>query len=190
LRQIKKYANRKLYDTETKRYISLEGIASLVRQGEDVQVVDNRTGEDITSLILSQVLREQERQGGLLPSTLLTALVRRGTVGLEHLRGSLQSSLHALTTLEDDIEERIEALAERGEISLTEVQELREEMAARAQERQVNAEERIRQEIEGALVRLDVPTASDLDALLSQLEKIEGKIDSLVAQMDQGISQQ
>jgi polyhydroxyalkanoate synthesis repressor PhaR len=180
LRQVKKYANRKLYDTEAKRYISLGGIASLVREGEDVQVVDNRTGEDITTLILSQILREQERQGGLIPRALLMALVRRGTVGLEHLRGSLQSSLHALTTLEDDIEERIEDLAERGEISLTEVQELREEMAARARERQANAEERIQQEIEGALVRLQVPSNHDVDALTQRLAEIEAKLDSLL----------
>jgi polyhydroxyalkanoate synthesis repressor PhaR len=180
LRQIKKYANRKLYDTEAKRYISLGGIASLVRQGEDIQVVDNQTGEDITSLILSQILREQERQGGLLPRTLLTALVRRGTVGLEYVRGSLQSSLHALTTLEDDIEDRIEGLAEKGEISLTEVQELREEMAARARERQASAEERIQQEIEGSLVRLQVPTNHDVAALTQRLEEIEAKLDSLL----------
>lgn len=181
MRHIKKYANRKLYDTEAKRYVSLAGIACLVRQGEDVQVVDNQTGEDITSLILSQILREHQRQGGLVPRTLLTALVRRGTVGLEHLRGSLESSLHALTTLEDDLEDRIEALGESGEISLTEVQELREEMAARARERQASAEGRILQEIEGSLVRLQVPTNHDVDALNQRLAEIEAKLDSLLS---------
>jgi polyhydroxyalkanoate synthesis repressor PhaR len=181
VRQIKKYANRKLYDTEAKRYISLGGIASLVQEGEDVQVLDNQTGEDITSLILSQILREQERQGGLLPRGLLTALVRRGTGGLEYLRGSLQSSLQALKTLEDDIEERIEALAQRGEISLTEAQEMREEMAARARERQASAEARILQEVEGSLVRLGVPGKQDIDALNQRLAEIEAKLDSLLS---------
>jgi polyhydroxyalkanoate synthesis repressor PhaR len=185
LRQIKKYANRKLYDMEEKRYVSLRGIAALVREGEDVQVLDNETGDDITSLILSQILREQERAGGLLPRPLLTALIRRGSGGLAHLRGSLQSSLQALKTLEEDLDQRIEALAQRGEISLSEAQELREEMAAGARERQAASEERIVQEIQDSLVRLDVPTQTELEGLRSQLGQIETKVDSLL--WDQGL---
>jgi polyhydroxyalkanoate synthesis repressor PhaR len=181
LRQIKKYANRKLYDTVEKRYISLRGIAALVRDGEEVQVLDNETGDDITSLILSQVLREQERAGGLLPLALLTALIRSGSGGLVHLRGSLQSSFQALKTLEDDLDQRLEALAQRGEISLSEAQELREEMAARARERQAEAEERILEEIEGSLARLGVPTNSDIEALSQSLAEIETKVDSLLS---------
>ncbi|HUW10341.1 MAG TPA: polyhydroxyalkanoate synthesis regulator DNA-binding domain-containing protein, partial [Anaerolineae bacterium] len=178
----------KLYDMEEKRYISLRGIAALVREGEDVQVLDNETGDDITSLILSQILREQERAGSLLPPPLLTALVRRGSGGLAYLRGSLQSSLHALKTLEDDLDQRIEALAQRGEISLSEAQELREEMAARAQERQAEAEERILEEIEGSLVRLGVPTRSDIQGLQNQLDGIAAKVHSLVALRGQDTS--
>jgi polyhydroxyalkanoate synthesis repressor PhaR len=181
LRHIKKYANRKFYDTEDKRYVSLSGIASLVRAGEDVQVLDNQTGDDITGLVLSQILREQEREGGLLPRALLTALVRRGTGGLEHLRGSLYSSLRVLKTLEDDLDQRIETLAERGVISLAEAQELREEMAAGARERQAAAEERILQEIEDSLVRLGVPTNEDVEALNERLAEIEDKLDSLLS---------
>jgi polyhydroxyalkanoate synthesis repressor PhaR len=181
LRQIKKYANRKLYDMEEKRYVSLRSIASLVREGEDVQVLDNETGDDITSLILSQILREQERAGGLLPRPLLTALIRRGSGGLAYLRGSLQSSLQALKTLEDDLDQRIDALAQRGEISLSEAQELREEMAARARERQAEAEERILEEIEGSLARLGVPRKRDVEALHDRLGEIEAKVDSLLS---------
>ena len=181
MRQIKKYANRKLYDLEAKRYVSLRGIAALVREGEEVQVLDNETGEDITSLILSQILREQERAGGLLPRPVLMALVRRGSGGLAHIRGSLHSSLGALKTLEDDLEQRIDALAQRGEISLSEAQELREEMVTRARERQAEAEERILEEIEGSLARLGVPTKRDVDALHHRLVEIEGKVDSLLS---------
>jgi polyhydroxyalkanoate synthesis repressor PhaR len=181
LRQIKKYANRKLYDIEAKRYVSLRGIATLVRDGEEVEVVDNETGDDITSLILSQILREQERAGSLLPPSLLTALVRRGSGRLAHLRGSLQSSLQALKTLEDDLDQRIDALAQRGEISLSEAQELREEMAAWARERQAEAEERILAEIEGSLARLGVPRKRDVEALHHRLGEIEAKVDSLLS---------
>jgi polyhydroxyalkanoate synthesis repressor PhaR len=58
---IKKYANRKLYDTQTSRYITLDGISRLVREGRDVQVVDRDTGRDLTPLILSQIVVSEEK---------------------------------------------------------------------------------------------------------------------------------
>jgi polyhydroxyalkanoate synthesis repressor PhaR len=180
VRQIKKYANRKFYDTEKRRYVSLSGIASLVRAGEDVQVLDNQSGNDITGEVLSQILRDQERQGGLLPHAVLTALVRRGTWGLEHLRGSLHTTLDALGSLEDDLDQRIDTLADKGEISLSEAQEFREELIARARERQADREERILQEIEDSLIRLGVPARQDVDALTVRLAEIEAKLDSLL----------
>lgn len=187
LRLIKKYPNRKFYDTVGKRYVSLSGISSLVRDGQEVQVVDNKTGDDITTLVLSQVLRDQQRQGSFLPRSILTALVTRGAGSLKQLRSPLQTSLQALRALEEDAHERIDTLASRGEITLTEAQELREEMAARARDRQAAAEERIAQEIQDSLVRLDVPTQTELVGLRSQLDQIEAKVDSLL--WDQGLSE-
>jgi len=62
-RIIKRYENRKLYDTEGRRYVSLEEIASLIRQGVDVQVVDNVTDTDITTQTLTQVIFEEGKKG-------------------------------------------------------------------------------------------------------------------------------
>ncbi len=61
---IKKYANRKLYDTRTSRYVTLEGIAELVRNGHDIKVVDRDNGHDITQVILSQIVLSQHRGDG------------------------------------------------------------------------------------------------------------------------------
>ena len=61
---IKKYANRKLYDTRTSRYITLEGISRLVRDGHDIEVVDRDTGRDLTPLVLSQIVMGDEKRGG------------------------------------------------------------------------------------------------------------------------------
>jgi polyhydroxyalkanoate synthesis repressor PhaR len=187
LRLIKKYHNRKFYDTVDKRYVSLSGISSLVREGEKVQVVDNLTGNDLTTLVLSQILREQERQDSSLPQGLLMALVRRGSGGLDQLRGSFHASLKALQELEDEIRERTETLASRGEITLTEAQEWREELAAAARERHAADEERVIQEIQHSLLRFDLPTQGELEGLRSQLEQIEAKVDSLLG--DQRLSQ-
>ncbi len=73
---IKKYANRRLYDTSASRYINLEDIAALIRKGADVQVVDAKTGQDLTRVTLTQVILEDTRdQPAGLPLELLRQLI-------------------------------------------------------------------------------------------------------------------
>jgi polyhydroxyalkanoate synthesis repressor PhaR len=186
LRLIKKYPNRKFYDTVNKRYISLSGISSLIRDGEEVQVVDNQTGYEITAVVLSQILREQVRNGGSPPQGLLTALVQRGGLGLHQIEDSLYASLKALQELEEEIHQRVDTLASRGEITLTEAQEWREELAAGARKRQSAAEQRIIQEIEESFLRLDLPTQVEFEGLRNHLRQIEAKVDGLLT--DQGLA--
>lgn len=80
-RTIKRYDNRKLYDTEASTYVSQSDIAELVRDGETVRVVDNATGEDLTAQTLTQIILEEgkERGDGLLPTETLHGLLRRGS---------------------------------------------------------------------------------------------------------------
>ena len=78
-RLIKRYGSRKLYDTQESRYVSLEDIASWVRDGEDILVQDNGTGENVTVQTLTQVISEEGRKGAsFLPSNLLHDLIRLG----------------------------------------------------------------------------------------------------------------
>lgn len=78
-RLIKRYGSRKLYDTKESRYVSLEDIAAWVRDGEDIQVLDNATSEDVTVATLTQVISEEGRKGhSVLPSDLLHDLIRVG----------------------------------------------------------------------------------------------------------------
>jgi polyhydroxyalkanoate synthesis repressor PhaR len=75
---IKKYANRRLYNTGTSTYVTLEDLAGMVKNGEDFVVYDAKTGEDITRSVLTQIIFEQENKGGqnLLPITFLRQLIR------------------------------------------------------------------------------------------------------------------
>jgi polyhydroxyalkanoate synthesis repressor PhaR len=75
---IKKYANRRLYNTGTSTYVTLEDLAGMVKSGEDFIVYDAKTGEDITRSVLTQIIFEQENKGGqnLLPVTFLRQLIR------------------------------------------------------------------------------------------------------------------
>src|ERR1700732_3147698 len=74
---IKKYANRRLYNTGTSTYVTLEDLAEMVKSGEDFTVFDAKTGEDITRSVLTQIIFEQENKGqNLLPIAFLRQLIR------------------------------------------------------------------------------------------------------------------
>jgi polyhydroxyalkanoate synthesis repressor PhaR len=85
---IKKYANRKLYDTRTSTYITLEGIAGLVRDGHEIKVVDRETGQDLTQVTLSQIVLSEEKRG---PSRMVdgSVLQERGQALLDYVRKTL-----------------------------------------------------------------------------------------------------
>jgi polyhydroxyalkanoate synthesis repressor PhaR len=106
---VKKYSNRKLYDTFTRRYVTLDVIAEILQRGDEVRVVDRTTGQDITAVTLSQILLDMERQRrSPIPEPLLVDLVKeRG----EQLIGMLRSSL----TLPRELRQRTAAGAQRVE---------------------------------------------------------------------------
>lgn len=111
---IKRYSNRKLYDTETKRYVTLEDLADFIRRGDDVRVVDYSTGEDLTSQTLLQVVFEEERKiGGLLPQVFLTRLIRSGGETLSALRSRLVS-MDPFQTVDEEIRRRLQTLVEQS----------------------------------------------------------------------------
>ena len=76
---LKKYANRRLYDTEKSAYVSLNHVAELIKQGREVEVIDAKTKEDVTAFILTQIVLEQARRNSfLLPSPLLHLIIQYG----------------------------------------------------------------------------------------------------------------
>jgi len=85
---IKKYANRKLYDTRTSSYVTLESIAGLVRDGHEIKVVDRVTGQDLTQVTLSQIVLSEEKRGPARVSD-GGALHERGQALLDYVRKTL-----------------------------------------------------------------------------------------------------
>ena len=75
---IKRYANRKLYDTEESRYITLDEIGQMIREGVDVQIVDNRSKGDLTSVTLAQIIFEEEKKQNHMPLGVLREIIRSG----------------------------------------------------------------------------------------------------------------
>src|SRR5689334_23020588 len=84
---VKKYTNRRLYDTEESRYITLEELAEKVRAGQDATVVDAKTGEDLTRVTLTQIIMESRGAARILPVPLLFQLIRLGDESLAEFLG-------------------------------------------------------------------------------------------------------
>src|SRR5688500_20309175 len=78
-RIIKRYANRKLYDTEHSRYVTLDQISEMIRNGDDVKIVDNKTKEDLTTVTLAQIIFEEEKkQRSFLPLNAMRNIIQSG----------------------------------------------------------------------------------------------------------------
>jgi len=143
IRLIKRYGSRKLYDTEESRYVSLEELAGWIRHGQEIRVVDNKTGDDVTSQTLTQIISEEGRRGtSLLPNELLHELIRLGeeavTSGVEHVQTGMdrlvKASIDRLGPVRRAREEMTRLQERLGELetSLTQLEAEREEPGADA----------------------------------------------------------
>jgi polyhydroxyalkanoate synthesis repressor PhaR len=106
---IKKYGNRRLYDTAAKRYVNLDDIAQLIRQGAEVKVVDATTGEDLTRVTLTQIITEDAKDR---PTGLPLELLRQLIVASDHARQEfimwyLKSAFDTYQTVKDAVEHRL-----------------------------------------------------------------------------------
>jgi polyhydroxyalkanoate synthesis repressor PhaR len=166
---IKRYANRKLYNTDTSRYITLKGIAELLEKSQDVVVIDNETGEDITSVTLSQVLVGNERKQRSVPGSLLSDLIHRGG---DALYGALRKGVDEASDSLGDFQRNV-----RSAIKLTEDEagKLGDWIALG----KPDVDAIVQKAMERVFKVLDLPRRSDIASLNSNLEKVAKAIDRL-----------
>ncbi len=118
-RIIKRYGNRKLYDTAWSRYVTLDDIAEMIREGEQVLVVDNQTQEDLTSVTLAQIILEQEKRKARTPLDVLREIVRQPGLNLgEFLKTRVAEPV---VHLREGAEQRVEELRRKSETTREEV---------------------------------------------------------------------
>jgi polyhydroxyalkanoate synthesis repressor PhaR len=102
---IKRYSNRKLYDTQESRYVTLEEIEEMIRGGREISVVDAASGEDLTSVTLTQIILENERtRRASLPSAFLHQLIKHGESWQDFVQKSMRSSLEGMVSSQRDME--------------------------------------------------------------------------------------
>ena len=102
---IKRYSNRKLYDTQESRYVTLEEIEEMIRAGREISVVDATNGEDLTSVTLTQIILENERnRRANLPSAFLHQLIKHGEAWQDFVQRTMRSSLEGFVSSQRDME--------------------------------------------------------------------------------------
>jgi polyhydroxyalkanoate synthesis repressor PhaR len=125
---VRRYGNRKLYDTENGRYVTLEELSAVVSSGQDVAVVDQKTGEDITSLTLAQVLVEAVKsRKERIPRQVLTRLIRLAA-GPDTGWSSWPEPHEAAVRAREEAEKIVTALIGRGRLTLDEAVSLRQDL--------------------------------------------------------------
>ena len=112
---IKRYSNRKLYDTQESRYVTLEEIEEMIRAGKEIAVVDAASGEDLTSVTLAQIILENERNHrAALPTAFLHQLIKHGEAWQDFVQKSMKSSLEGIMSSQREAERVFRELAARA----------------------------------------------------------------------------
>ncbi|MDB4954516.1 MAG: accumulation regulator DNA-binding protein [Myxococcales bacterium] len=196
-RIIKRYANRKLYDTEHSRYVTLDQISEMIRKGDDVKIVDNKTKEDLTTVTLAQIIFEEEKkQRSFLPLGAMRNIIQSGGEWFAEAQRRVQSILPGKRKDGDGVDGDAEPEL-TGDTAIDEVAAKKRSVAAlrewidhsksRLDDWQKQVDGKIRGAIEGiqhsinpwAGVNRDVKALADrigeLEAKLLQLEQHEDK---------------
>jgi len=168
-RVIKRYSNRKLYDPQTRRYVTLEGLAALVAEGLEILVLDQKTGEDLTQIVLAQVVLEGLKQHtARIPRRVLTRLIRlswdRATDWSEWA-----GPQEAASRARQEAERIVSDLLSRGRLTLDDALALRQEMTQSVQRIVADTERGLDSRLRGILERAE--TRADVGPALESLKE-------------------
>jgi polyhydroxyalkanoate synthesis repressor PhaR len=186
---IKRYPNRKLYDTEAKRYVTLDEITYMIQEGANVQVIDHESGDDLTTLTLTQIILEQEKKSaGFLPRNLLTNLIRTGGDTVEQMLRSIQVGLNRTDAPSDTREAASESPDEHSDESeVTRAPASAMESGGETEEGKSSVE-RARQIADERLTEMlhliNVPSRKEVEALQVQLAVLSQRLEEMLEAQD------
>ncbi|RKH39125.1 polyhydroxyalkanoate synthesis regulator DNA-binding domain-containing protein [Corallococcus sicarius] len=193
---IKRYTNRKLYDTVESRYVTLDEIAAMIKEGTEVRIVDNRTKEDLTSVTLAQIIFEEEKKKNQMPLSVLREIIRHPG---ESISGFIQKEVTPrVASIREEAEQRLDKLLRRedgspetapeapavtaatpdaGAASLNPAELLKASQRA-FEDFQRRMDERVKHVVENLTGNLPA-LGRDMQALTQRLEELEKKLDAV-----------
>ncbi|MHB1844569.1 MAG: polyhydroxyalkanoate synthesis regulator DNA-binding domain-containing protein [Deltaproteobacteria bacterium] len=167
---IKRYTNRKLYDTVESRYVTLDEIGQMIKRGAEVQIVDNRSKEDLTSVTLAQIIFEEEKKKSRMPLGVLRDIIRSGGETLTEF-------------IQKELSPRVTSLREGAEASLKllkrdpdKAREILAQTQVALQEWQQRIDERVREAV-GKMSHLGTQ-GQELQRLQARIAELERKLEA------------
>ncbi|RKZ22730.1 hypothetical protein DRQ18_02030 [bacterium] len=183
MRIIKKYSNRRMYDTTTSKPITLRGIAELISRGEEVKVVDHETGEDITPLTLAQIIMEQERGaiGAGSAKLLLSELIKKGRERVkEFVEKSMLLAVDAIALTGERVRELIDEHVKKGRITREEGERIFETITKRIEESRKVLREEIRSVIKEVIEEMEIPSREEVREIKEKIDSLNRKLSLLL----------
>lgn len=170
---IKRYTNRKLYDTVESRYVTLEEIAGMVKAGTEVRVLDNRTKEDLTSVTLAQIIFEEEKKTSKVGLRMLRELVRHGSDRAQQFVEETKDELRGRVELvRQAAEQHVQTLLSKGQQTGDRARELVVASQEAVNQFQRKVDDRVRTAIEGMSSLSDLRRElTELNARLAEMER-------------------
>ncbi len=179
VRLIKRYPNRKLYDTSNSRYITLEGIAELIKQGDEVKVVDHKSKEDLTSMVLAQIIFEEEKnKRNIFPLPTLKKMIQQSG---ERVQNMISHSVKSIHDAREEAGQMVDSLIKKGKSSS---KVLLAESKRELDEIQSKVDHAVKRAIDG-VTSLSPANHQSIIRLEDKVTRLEQLVDRLLAQIDQ-----
>lgn len=178
VRIVKRYQNRKLYDTQNSCYVTLDEIGQMVKQGEDVKIIDNRTGEDLTSVTLTQIIFEEEKKKkSLLPLSTLKNIIQSGGESIvEFFQKSINTGVSSITNVKGEAEKVIDKIKDEFEDSGSFFKEILHRAHKTVDELQSKVEEKFKFKMGGGGTARVAQIKSELRELRKKMATLERKL--------------
>jgi polyhydroxyalkanoate synthesis repressor PhaR len=183
---IKRYTNRKLYDTVESRYVTLDEIAQMIKGGAEVKVLDNRTKEDLTSVTLAQIIFEEEKKRSQMPLGVLREIIRHGGEAVavfyqdkvgSRLSERLEEMKNRTEALRENIEQKVRGVTSllRGSEEKSPVKEVISAGQTAVEELRAKVDQGVKQALDfGAGA-----AAQEIEKLQRKIEALEKKVEQL-----------
>jgi polyhydroxyalkanoate synthesis repressor PhaR len=180
---IKRYTNRKLYDTVESRYVTLDEISEMIKAGTEVRILDNRTKDDLTSVTLAQIIFEEEKKTSKMSLRTLKDLIRHGSERAAQLVEDTQAELRGrVEAVRQAAEQRVQTLINKGQ----QTSDRAKEMVAASQEAVAQFQRRVDERVRTALEGMSwLDARRDLTALSDRIDELERKLQGL--EKDEGL---
>jgi polyhydroxyalkanoate synthesis repressor PhaR len=188
-RVIKRYVNRRLYDVQEKKTVTLQDVAEMVKAGEDVLVVDNKTKEDITLPTLFQILSIEAREWkDRMPSTKVASqlFLKGGGTVVESVKKAMAASIGVLDVTKEKVEELVDDLIKKGHLDKKERSQTVRELLDKAETHSKEARDWVEERVKVAVTKLRPAREEEVDALRRQVSDLQKTITRLEKKLKAG----